>query len=85
MKRLLKEFNEIDLMPLFEIETGPNAWEVFHIEASEEGLEAGGACNLGFLSISREELFIEWDPCFSLDEHLETLYDQCIEFLNRPI
>lgn len=65
---LLEAFNDIKLMRAFEIEH-PNEdgeYSIFDISANEEGVFCEGVS------------MIPWDECFSLDEHLESLYDGCV-------
>ena len=69
---LLQEFKSMRAMPIMEIEG-----EVYHIDANELGLYAGGITNVGFYAY--EGLFIEWDGVFSLDEHLQALYELIME------
>ena len=71
---LLQEFKSMRAMPIMEIEG-----EVYHIEADEAGLYAGGVTNVGFHAY--EGLFILWDDVFSLDEHLQALYELIRETL----
>ena len=70
--QLLEEFNNMSLIPMFEIEID-DEYYVYYINATDEGLELGGASNTGFMSYGLE--LVEWDDCFSLDEHLHTLYE----------
>ena len=86
---LLKQFNDCNLMKLFEIPVEPNEegeseeWEIFYINGTSEGLEAGGAANIGFLHIDKEALTVAWDDTFSLDEHLQELYEKCQDYMAR--
>lgn len=82
MGNLLRQFAENKKSPLFEIEHN-GEYHVFYINANSEGLEAGSASNIGFLSINKDKLFVEWDDCFSLDEHLFSLYENCLEYLQE--
>ena len=76
MKNLIKEFKEMKNIPLFEIEINQEYY-TYYIQADEKGLSAGGCCNIGFMPYAG--LFIDWDDCFSLDEHLQELYEVCYE------
>ena len=75
------EFNNMDRMPLFEIEYN-GEYYIYNIIATDEGLEAGGCGGAGFIPYG---ISVEWDDCFSvddcpsLDEHLEGLYELCYE------
>ena len=74
MEKLINEFNSMDSMPIFEINI-EDAFYVYYVEATEKGLEAGGCSNTGFMAMGLE--YIEWDNRFSLNEHLEELYEVC--------
>lgn len=84
MKELIKEFNE---MPhkIFEInlagylELDEDEYYLFHLNATEEGIEAGSITNVGFYRIA--DLIENWDEYYTLDEHLQNLYDKCIEWM----
>ena len=73
---LLSEFQDSPLMKLFEIEVD-GEYYVYHINATIHGLEAGSCSNTGFGSMGLDK--IEWDNCFSLDEHLQELYEIAYE------
>ena len=77
MKELQKEFMEMSRYPIFEIEGNDGEHHIFHIEASKKGLKAGGVTNTGF--IPYDGLEVKWDDTFSLDEHLQELYDRCLK------
>jgi len=83
MNKLLEEFNAMDKQAMFEIESNNNEGEygVFYINATKEGLEAGSCSNSGFGSLGIE--IVEWDDCFSLDEHLQELYEICLDYMDR--
>jgi len=72
-------------LAIFEIEDSEGGFHIFHINGTSEGLEAGGAANIGFLHIDKENLSVEWDDCFSLDEHLGQLHELCIEYIQREL
>jgi hypothetical protein len=74
MKQLIKEFNEMKLDPIFEIEVNEEYY-IYYIQADEKGLSGGGCCNVGFMPY--KDLFVPWDDYFGLDEHLQELYDLC--------
>ena len=77
---LKKEFEGMNAYPLFEIEH-KGEYHVFDINCTEQGLEAGSICNIGFLHVDKENLTVPWDECFSLDGHLEELYEACVDYL----
>ena len=84
MIKLLKEFKDMRSLAIFEIEDNEGEeYHIFYINATCEGLEAGGACNVGFLHIDKEALSVQWDDCFSLDEHLQELNEKCINYVNN--
>lgn len=69
MNRLINEFNAMvsnGRMPIFEI-----GEDVHYLAATERGLEAGGAANVGFMPYG---IYVAWDEDRSLDWHLEGLY-----------
>ena len=72
MKALLKEFNDMKRLPIIEIDREDlgitdyeDRYEVFDIEADEVGLHC-------------KNITIEWDDIFSLDEHLQEMYDMLL-------
>jgi hypothetical protein len=75
MKTLIAEFNDMKALPMFEIEIDGD-YSIYHIRATDEGLEAGGCSNIGFKPYG---ILCPWDECFSLDEHLQGLYELCYE------
>jgi len=68
MENLLTEFNNITKMRMFEIEV-EDEYATYDIQANEKGLYTQG--------YGDNELLVEWDDCFSLDEHLQDLYALC--------
>ena len=68
MNNLLDQFNNIKVMPIFEIETTDGEFEIHTIEANEQGL-----------SILYTDVTHEWDNIFSLDENLQMLFENLIE------
>ena len=70
---LLEKFNAMYKMPIFEILNNDGEYEVYYIQATKKGLELGGVTNVGFHSYELET--VEWNEDFSLDEHLEKLYE----------
>jgi len=77
MKTLIDELYNSNKMRLFEIELGNGEYYMYHIEAGNGGLYAGGMTNNGF--IPYEQLFVAWDADFGLDWHIEYLYELCLE------
>ena len=76
MKALIEELYNMSTYPIFEIENN-GEYHTYYIQATEQGLEAGGCSNTGFCSMGLE--IVEWDDCFGLDFHLEALYEICLE------
>ena len=67
MTTLQEQFENITLMRLFEIETStPGEYEIFEISADHTGIYSGS-------------LRVNYDDIFSLDEHLQALYELCID------
>jgi len=68
---LLDQFRNMDKLALFEInwsDYGLNdEWEIFTIQANEAGLFTNGYP------------MVEWDNTFSLDEHLQELFEIILE------
>lgn len=82
-EQMMREFQNMTsngIMPMFEIEHD-GEYHVFDIKCDEKGLEAGTSANIGFLSLNKEELTVEWDDAFRLDQHLEELYEKCYEYV----
>lgn len=81
---LLQEFQAMDRIPIFEINIAEDLnldqdeFYIFHLDATEHGIEAGFTSNCGFYRV--ENLFVEWDVYFNLDSHLEELYEICNEW-----
>ena len=75
MKALIEEFNNMKLDPIFEIEID-GEYYIYYIQATERGLEAGGCSNIGFMPYG---IIVEWEEDYSLDYHLEGLYELCYE------
>ena len=71
MKTLIKEFSNMNKLPMFEIELEQEGeYEIYNISATKEGLSTQGSQHL---------ILVEWDDCFSLDEHLQSLYELCLD------
>ena len=71
---ILEEFNNMDKFPIFEVaildENNEVDYLIFNIECSTTTLE-----------ITTEKVKIDIDDTFSLDEHLQYLYDSLLEHL----
>ena len=76
METLEEQFNNMRIEPMFENEND-GEYYIYYIKADDRGLEAEGATNTGFSSMGLE--IVDWNNCFSLDEHLQSLYDICYE------
>ena len=68
---LKEQFEAMDKMPIIEINMadyigGEDDYIVFNISADDTGLRTNN-------------IFVEWDNIFSLDEHLQSLYELIIE------
>ena len=72
--KLLTEFNNVTKMRMFEIEV-KDEYALYDIQANEQGLYTYG--HWGYDDDKLPLLLVEWDDCFSLDEHLQDLYELC--------
>ena len=68
---LKEQFEAMDRMPIIEINAadyigGDDDYIIFNISADDKGLYA-------------DNISVEWDNIFSLDEHLQSLYELIIE------
>jgi len=72
IKQLINEFKNMDSLPIIEIETLEDGWNYYTINISETSLWCQGVNNV---------ISIDLDECFSLDEHLQYLYEYIIEDL----
>lgn len=68
---LKEQFEAMDRMPIIEINMadyigGEDDYIIFDIWADDTGLRTNN-------------IFVEWDNIFSLDEHLQSLYELIIE------
>ncbi len=81
MTELINEFNSMDKQPIFEIEID-SEYYIYYIQATNKGLEAGGCSNTGFSSYG---LSIEWEDDYSLDYHLQELYEECYNHANEEV
>ena len=66
--KLLEQFNEITLITIFEIEVSEGEYEIYNISADSAKIY-----------IQHTDISVNWDSDFSLDSHLETLYEECYE------
>ena len=88
MNDLIKEFQDIKLMKLFEIEViDVRSREKEHILFNISIDEASNTLQAQHVGLTIEEeqsrllafKSIDLDDCFSLDEHLQQLYEVCTE------
>ena len=75
MIELIKEFDNMRQMKLFEIEIDEEFY-IYYISATQKGLEAGGCSNTGFMPYG---LICEWEEDCDLDYHLQGLHELCYE------
>ena len=61
------EFNNMDRMPLFEIEYN-GEYYIYNIIATKDGL-----------AVLHSDVSVEWEQDYTLDYHLEGLYELCYE------
>ena len=68
-----------ELISCFEIEYPENSeeYEIFYLAHNQHVVAVGGIANIGFLPT----FWIEKDESFTVDQHLETVYDLIIEAL----
>ena len=70
---MLQQFGNMKSLPIFEINwkdysnLEEDDYEIFYVHSSDEGIWVNGYG------------MVEWDDCFSLDEHLSKLFDNIIE------
>ena len=67
MENLINEFNNMDKMPLFEIEYN-GEYYIYNIIATNEGL-----------TVQCSDISVEWERDYTLDYYLEGLYELCYE------
>jgi hypothetical protein len=70
-EEMIEQFNNIDNMPIIEYEYEPNEFDVFYIDVDSRGIYVIGS-----------NLRIDWDYVFTLDEHLQELYEQIAQSYN---
>jgi hypothetical protein len=70
-EEMIEQFNNIDNMPIIEYEYEPNEFDVFYIDVDSRGIYVMGS-----------NLRIDWDYVFTLDEHLQELYEQIAQSYN---
>ena len=76
---LREEFRNITRIPIFEmpainIDTGEKGYIVWNIEEHRSGK---GLMARASEDIDEDYILVKYDECFSLDEHLEELYEKC--------
>lgn len=80
---LKQQFEQSQALKYFEInlanymDLDNDEYYLFHMNATDTHFEAGGVTNAGFYSLGIEE---EFDEDFTLDMHLESLYEKCVEW-----
>jgi len=67
---LTQEFNNMDKLPMFEIELNNGNYELYNLYIEDNNL-----CSMGNNGL----LHLELDDVFSLDENLQEFYDVCYE------
>jgi hypothetical protein len=70
-EEMIEQFNNMDNMPIIEYEYEPNEFDVFYIDVDSRGIYVIGS-----------NLRIDWDYVFTLDEHLQELYEQIAQSYN---
>jgi hypothetical protein len=85
VKNLVSEFNNSDLLKMFEIEvinnrTHETDYIIFNISIEKNTLYATHESLTTKQEKSKKIAFVKvvLDNCFSLDENLQSLYDECI-------
>lgn len=85
MNNLKAQFNSIDKMKLFEISvidkrTNENEYIIFYISLEKNTLVATHESLTAKQSKSKKISYVKTvlDNCYSLDENLQNLYDNCI-------
>ena len=75
--KLMQEFENMNRMPIFEInlkdyyeDLEEDEYEIFTLYINEKGI-----------GVYHSDIFEEWDRCFSLDEHIQAIYEKVIETL----
>jgi hypothetical protein len=69
---MIKEFNEMEKDPIIEIELENGDYEIFYLFTTPYGIQ-----------VRNTDILIKWDYCFSLDEHVQTVYAAIVsEYLN---
>ena len=75
--KLMQEFENMNRMPIFELnlkdyyeDLEEDEYEIFTLYINEKGI-----------GIYHSDIFEEWDECFSLDEHIQAIYEKVIETL----
>lgn len=66
MNNLLEEFNNMERIPIMELEVEQEGYLIVYVTADEEGIYG-------------DFEKVEWDEIFTLDEHLQTLHEKIIE------
>ena len=77
---LIEQFNTMKALPYFEIEPveGSDDWVLYTIQVDGKGVYTNLYMPRDDKDVSKlNQVYIEWDDHFSLDAHLEGLYDYC--------
>lgn len=72
ISELIKEFKEYEGDLVLDVNLGDEIF-FYNVGATEKGLELGINTNFGFKPIELDT--VQWDDAFSLDEHLDKLYE----------
>lgn len=76
MKTLLEQFNEVNKMPIFEINL-----KDYGLSDNDDYIYTNITANECVLEC--DSIGVEWDNNFSLDEHLQYLFELWIEELSK--
>ena len=71
IEQLISDFNTMDKYPIIEYEYEPNEFDIFYIGVDQDGIYANNT-----------DIKVEWDYVFTLDEHLQALYELIADSYN---
>lgn len=77
-EKMLKERNT---SPIIELDEEFD-YDYFYLNSTENGLEAGGCCNTGFMRVD-SSLFLPWDHDRTLDWHINELVEICEDYMRN--